>query len=156
MGPFLQKTVASFRLLPPTDSYVPPYKDPWRFWWHGYSFCCFIFFTSGLDHVSRSGCLVSACTFSMTDKIRDWVFFGQSTLNQPFWLIKSQMHLKIYITKILGEKCSRICSPHYFFKQGVFCNIRTRLWVFDCWLLLQYFVHVPKIIIINKYFWIRI
>ena len=89
-----------------------------------------------LDHVSRSGCLVSACTFSMTDKIRDWVFFDQSTLNQPFWLIKSQMHLKIYITKILGEKCSRICSPHYFFKQGVFCNIRTRLWVFDCWLLL--------------------
>jgi len=32
MGPFLQMTVASFRLLPPTDSYVPPYKDPWRFW----------------------------------------------------------------------------------------------------------------------------
>ncbi|XP_068648382.1 psbP domain-containing protein 5, chloroplastic [Aristolochia californica] len=32
MGPFLQKTVASFRLLPPTDDYVPPYKDPWRFW----------------------------------------------------------------------------------------------------------------------------
>ncbi|KAJ9168365.1 hypothetical protein P3X46_019901 [Hevea brasiliensis] len=32
MGPFLEKTVASFRLLPPTDSYVPPYKDPWRFW----------------------------------------------------------------------------------------------------------------------------
>lgn len=33
MGPFLEKTVASFRLLPPTDNYVPPYKDPWRFWW---------------------------------------------------------------------------------------------------------------------------
>ncbi|CAL4975262.1 unnamed protein product [Urochloa decumbens] len=32
MGPFLQKTVASFRLLPPTENYVPPYKDPWRFW----------------------------------------------------------------------------------------------------------------------------
>lgn len=32
MGPFLEKTVASFRLLPPTDNYVPPYKDPWRFW----------------------------------------------------------------------------------------------------------------------------
>lgn len=32
MGPYLQKTVASFRLLPPTDNYVPPYKDPWRFW----------------------------------------------------------------------------------------------------------------------------
>ncbi|KAJ9168363.1 hypothetical protein P3X46_019899 [Hevea brasiliensis] len=32
MGPFLEKTVASFRLLPPTDRYVPPYKDPWRFW----------------------------------------------------------------------------------------------------------------------------
>eukprot|EP00262_Sarcandra_glabra_P019052 TRINITY_DN703_c0_g1_i1.p1 TRINITY_DN703_c0_g1~~TRINITY_DN703_c0_g1_i1.p1 ORF type:complete len:301 (-),score=50.92 TRINITY_DN703_c0_g1_i1:141-1043(-) len=32
MGPFLEKTVASFRLLPPTESYVPPYKDPWRFW----------------------------------------------------------------------------------------------------------------------------
>ncbi|KAF8676016.1 hypothetical protein HU200_047519 [Digitaria exilis] len=32
MGPFLQKTVSSFRLLPPTESYVPPYKDPWRFW----------------------------------------------------------------------------------------------------------------------------
>lgn len=33
MGPSLEKTVASFRLLPPTESYVPPYKDPWRFWW---------------------------------------------------------------------------------------------------------------------------
>ncbi|XP_064956339.1 psbP domain-containing protein 5, chloroplastic-like isoform X4 [Musa acuminata AAA Group] len=32
LGPFLQKTVASFRLLPPTENYVPPYKDPWRFW----------------------------------------------------------------------------------------------------------------------------
>ncbi|AQK96670.1 PsbP domain-containing protein 5, chloroplastic [Zea mays] len=32
MGPFLQKTVASFRLLPGTENYVPPYKDPWRFW----------------------------------------------------------------------------------------------------------------------------
>ncbi|KAK9141859.1 hypothetical protein Syun_011259 [Stephania yunnanensis] len=32
MGPFLLKTVDSFRLLPPTDNYVPPYKDPWRFW----------------------------------------------------------------------------------------------------------------------------
>ncbi|XP_060208188.1 psbP domain-containing protein 5, chloroplastic [Lycium barbarum] len=32
MGPSLEKTVASFRLLPPTESYVPPYKDPWRFW----------------------------------------------------------------------------------------------------------------------------
>nr|XP_023870440.1 psbP domain-containing protein 5, chloroplastic [Quercus suber]POE88803.1 psbp domain-containing protein 5, chloroplastic [Quercus suber] len=32
MGPFLEKTVASFRLIPPTEYYVPPYKDPWRFW----------------------------------------------------------------------------------------------------------------------------
>ncbi|KAJ8751698.1 hypothetical protein K2173_025865 [Erythroxylum novogranatense] len=32
MGPYLQRTVASFRLLPPTNDYVPPYKDPWRFW----------------------------------------------------------------------------------------------------------------------------
>ncbi|EXC20796.1 PsbP domain-containing protein 5 [Morus notabilis] len=32
MGPVLEKTVASFRLLPPTEEYVPPYKDPWRFW----------------------------------------------------------------------------------------------------------------------------
>ncbi|KAF7151324.1 hypothetical protein RHSIM_Rhsim02G0187100 [Rhododendron simsii] len=32
MGPFLEKTAASFRLLPPTENYVPPYKDPWRFW----------------------------------------------------------------------------------------------------------------------------
>ncbi|KAI4384310.1 hypothetical protein MLD38_002483 [Melastoma candidum] len=32
MGPILEKTVASFRLLPPTENYVPPYKDPWRFW----------------------------------------------------------------------------------------------------------------------------
>ncbi|KAG9459339.1 hypothetical protein H6P81_003847 [Aristolochia fimbriata] len=32
MGPLLEKTVASFRLLPTTDEYVPPYKDPWRFW----------------------------------------------------------------------------------------------------------------------------
>ncbi|GKB28529.1 PsbP domain-containing protein 5, chloroplastic [Tanacetum coccineum] len=32
MGPVLEKTVASFRLLPPTENYVPPGKDPWRFW----------------------------------------------------------------------------------------------------------------------------
>nr|AKM76450.1 DUF1795-like photosystem II reaction center PsbP family protein [California macrophylla] len=32
MGPVLEKTVASFRLLPSTDTYVPPSKDPWRFW----------------------------------------------------------------------------------------------------------------------------
>ncbi|GAB4854178.1 PsbP domain-containing protein 5, chloroplastic, variant 3 [Ancistrocladus abbreviatus] len=31
MGPSLKQTVGSFRLLPPTDNYVPPYKDPWRF-----------------------------------------------------------------------------------------------------------------------------
>ncbi|KAK6912679.1 PsbP, C-terminal [Dillenia turbinata] len=31
MGPILEKTRASFRLLPPTENYVPPYKDPWRF-----------------------------------------------------------------------------------------------------------------------------
>ncbi|XP_078432248.1 psbP domain protein (Mog1/PsbP/DUF1795-like photosystem II reaction center PsbP family protein) [Wolffia australiana] len=32
MGPLLEKTVASFQLLPPTENYVPPFKDPWRFW----------------------------------------------------------------------------------------------------------------------------
>lgn len=32
LGPFLEKSVSSFRLLPPTDNYVPPFKDPWRFW----------------------------------------------------------------------------------------------------------------------------
>lgn len=32
MGPILKKTANSFRLLPPTDNYVPPFKDPWRFW----------------------------------------------------------------------------------------------------------------------------
>ncbi|KAL8521964.1 hypothetical protein ACS0TY_012204 [Phlomoides rotata] len=32
MGSILEKTVSSFRLLPPTESYVPPDKDPWRFW----------------------------------------------------------------------------------------------------------------------------
>ncbi|KNA03129.1 hypothetical protein SOVF_212140 isoform B [Spinacia oleracea] len=32
MGPILKRTANSFRLLPPTDSYVPPDKDPWRFW----------------------------------------------------------------------------------------------------------------------------
>ncbi|XP_042458400.1 psbP domain-containing protein 5, chloroplastic-like [Zingiber officinale] len=32
LGPVLQKTVESFRLLPPTENYVPPFKDPWRFW----------------------------------------------------------------------------------------------------------------------------
>ncbi|XP_021893465.1 psbP domain-containing protein 5, chloroplastic isoform X2 [Carica papaya] len=32
MGPLLERTVSSFRLLPLTDDYVPPYKDPWRFW----------------------------------------------------------------------------------------------------------------------------
>ncbi|KAH9760951.1 PsbP domain-containing protein 5 [Citrus sinensis] len=35
MGPFLEKSVASFHLLPPTDDYVPPYKDPWRFCFDG-------------------------------------------------------------------------------------------------------------------------
>ncbi|XP_026404593.1 psbP domain-containing protein 5, chloroplastic-like [Papaver somniferum] len=32
MGPVLEKTVSSFRLLPPTDNYVSPGQDPWRFW----------------------------------------------------------------------------------------------------------------------------
>ncbi|WVZ19350.1 hypothetical protein V8G54_006672 [Vigna mungo] len=32
LGPFLEKAVSSFRLLSPTENYVPPYKDPWRFW----------------------------------------------------------------------------------------------------------------------------
>ncbi|XP_062023417.1 pto-interacting protein 1-like isoform X2 [Rosa rugosa] len=32
MGPILQKTVNSLQLLPPTEKYVPPFKDPWRFW----------------------------------------------------------------------------------------------------------------------------
>nr|XP_043637708.1 psbP domain-containing protein 5, chloroplastic [Erigeron canadensis] len=32
MGPVLEKTVNSFRLLPPSANYVPPGKDPWRFW----------------------------------------------------------------------------------------------------------------------------
>ncbi|MED6206873.1 PsbP domain-containing protein 5, chloroplastic [Stylosanthes scabra] len=32
MGAILEKTVSSFRLLKPTENYVPPYKDPWRFW----------------------------------------------------------------------------------------------------------------------------
>ncbi|CBI20935.3 hypothetical protein VitviT2T_004703 [Vitis vinifera] len=32
MGPLLEKAASSFRLLPPTEDYVPPYKDPWRFW----------------------------------------------------------------------------------------------------------------------------
>ncbi|XP_031505408.1 psbP domain-containing protein 5, chloroplastic isoform X1 [Nymphaea colorata] len=32
MGPYLKRTVESFRLIPPTENYVPPYKDPWRFW----------------------------------------------------------------------------------------------------------------------------
>ncbi|MED6180033.1 PsbP domain-containing protein 5, chloroplastic, variant 2 [Stylosanthes scabra] len=32
MGAILEKTVSSFRLLMPTENYVPPYKDPWRFW----------------------------------------------------------------------------------------------------------------------------
>ncbi|GAB2233474.1 hypothetical protein Drorol1_Dr00002697 [Drosera rotundifolia] len=32
MGPILKQTVDSFHLLPPTDDYVPPFKDPWRFW----------------------------------------------------------------------------------------------------------------------------
>nr|AKM76463.1 DUF1795-like photosystem II reaction center PsbP family protein [Melianthus villosus] len=32
MGPSLERTVASFRFTPPTENYVPPFKDPWRFW----------------------------------------------------------------------------------------------------------------------------
>ncbi|KAK2392206.1 PsbP domain-containing protein 5, chloroplastic [Trifolium repens] len=32
MGPIFEKTVSSFRLVSPTENYVPPFKDPWRFW----------------------------------------------------------------------------------------------------------------------------
>jgi hypothetical protein len=32
MEPSFRETVASFHLNPPTNEYVPPYKDPWRFW----------------------------------------------------------------------------------------------------------------------------
>ncbi|XP_058785829.1 psbP domain-containing protein 5, chloroplastic-like [Vicia villosa] len=32
MGPLFQQTVSSFRLVSPTENYVPPFKDPWRFW----------------------------------------------------------------------------------------------------------------------------
>ncbi|KAK9682566.1 hypothetical protein RND81_10G082400 [Saponaria officinalis] len=32
MGRMLKRTVESFRLLPPSENYVPPFKDPWRFW----------------------------------------------------------------------------------------------------------------------------
>uniref|UniRef100_A0A7N0VKI4 PsbP C-terminal domain-containing protein n=1 Tax=Kalanchoe fedtschenkoi TaxID=63787 RepID=A0A7N0VKI4_KALFE len=32
VGPLLQRTASSFRLLPGTENYVPPSKDPWRFW----------------------------------------------------------------------------------------------------------------------------
>ncbi|CAN0877801.1 PsbP domain-containing protein 5, chloroplastic [Linum grandiflorum] len=32
MGDVLERTVSSFRLEPPTAEYVPPFKDPWRFW----------------------------------------------------------------------------------------------------------------------------
>ncbi|XP_004501276.1 psbP domain-containing protein 5, chloroplastic [Cicer arietinum] len=32
MGPLFEKTVSSFRLVSPTENYVPPFKDPWRFW----------------------------------------------------------------------------------------------------------------------------
>ncbi|KAK7311847.1 hypothetical protein RJT34_10255 [Clitoria ternatea] len=32
LGPYLEETVSSFHLLSPTENYVPPYKDPWRFW----------------------------------------------------------------------------------------------------------------------------
>ncbi|KAL2649828.1 hypothetical protein R1flu_017956 [Riccia fluitans] len=31
-SPALKQTVSSFQMLPVTDEYVPPYKDPWRFW----------------------------------------------------------------------------------------------------------------------------
>ena len=34
IGPLLQKTVESFRLVTPTTgNYVPPYKDPWSSLW---------------------------------------------------------------------------------------------------------------------------
>jgi hypothetical protein len=32
MEPSFRETVASFHLNPPTNEYVPPYKDPWHFW----------------------------------------------------------------------------------------------------------------------------
>lgn len=32
MEPLLRETISSFRLTPPTQNYVPPYKDPWRIW----------------------------------------------------------------------------------------------------------------------------
>lgn len=32
VGSAFRQTVSSFHLTPPTNEYVPPYKDPWRFW----------------------------------------------------------------------------------------------------------------------------
>eukprot|EP00249_Psilotum_nudum_P004168 c17711_g1_i2 orf=261-1184(-) len=32
LRPLFKKTIASFHMVPPTKNYVPPYKDPWRFW----------------------------------------------------------------------------------------------------------------------------
>ncbi|CAL0327240.1 unnamed protein product [Lupinus luteus] len=32
VGPLLEKTVSSFRLVSPTENYIAPDKDPWRFW----------------------------------------------------------------------------------------------------------------------------
>ncbi|GAQ86869.1 hypothetical protein KFL_003170080 [Klebsormidium nitens] len=32
LEPVFRQAVESFRLLPPTKDYVPPWKDPWRFW----------------------------------------------------------------------------------------------------------------------------
>ncbi|KAL3702241.1 hypothetical protein R1sor_020263 [Riccia sorocarpa] len=32
LSPALKQTVSSFQLVPVTDEYVPPFKDPWRFW----------------------------------------------------------------------------------------------------------------------------
>lgn len=32
MEPLLRETISSFRFTPPTQNYVPPYKDPWRIW----------------------------------------------------------------------------------------------------------------------------
>lgn len=40
LGPILKKTADSFHLLPPTENYVPPFKDPWRFWWLHTRFSC--------------------------------------------------------------------------------------------------------------------
>lgn len=62
MGPIVKSTVNSFRLLPATENYVSPSKDPWRFWW-----LCFL-----ISHLV----LVASCSI---------LYVGENVESNAYW-----------------------------------------------------------------------